>query len=200
MRARRPWPTVIPPPRASPGPSRSASVMRCSKSLPTCQACGRPGGPRGDHRGDPHHQPENHRRHGRLVEGSGEERLEDAAGRRPVAEEGRQVRSCDHDQHAGARNSCRRRTRPLVTARGGGRHIARRPSLREHALPILAVNEVSKSLRCTEGNRQGLPVCYRRRGVGDHRPKRRGQDNPFQPDRRNRCRQFGIASNSQASM
>ncbi|MGY3329060.1 ABC-type branched-subunit amino acid transport system substrate-binding protein [Mesorhizobium sp. USDA 4775] len=52
------------------------------------QARGRSGGRGRDRRGDPRHQPEDHRRHDRLVEGAGEERLQDTARRGPMAAQG----------------------------------------------------------------------------------------------------------------
>ena len=164
---------------------------------------------------------------GRLVEGPGQERLQDAAGRRPVAEEGRQARAGHHHQHAGTGNPGRRRAgaAELVSqcrdrARLACRHLrgdraasprcltARmiRPageavtSLSSHArMTILAVERLSKRYGALLVTDDVSLALDAGEALGIIGPERRGQDDAVQPDRRHGAARRRRASSSTAA-
>ena len=164
-----------PRPRSS-GPSRSASSMRCSKSPSMCSSARRTATPRRSPRRSPRpiSTPSSARCSGTAQPAAvrRQERRQDAAGRRPVAVQGRQIRYRHHRQQDGAGDSGRRPD-------GGHRLIA----LRVDASCCWKLPASGKA--SARSSSPTISISRRAgRGARHHRAERRRQDHAVQPDRR----------------
>ncbi len=183
-----------PRPRSN-GRSRSASCMRCSRSRSTCSSARAATGDAkatvdGDRR-RPISTPSSARSRGAGQRAAlrREERRQDAAGRRPMAAQGRQSSTISSSPTTRPRRRSRSAARWSRSA--DGRRAASRGPARARPCALLEVHRVmllnpglsKASARSSWPMTSSLSVGDGR-GARHHRPERRRQDDAVQPDHR----------------